>query len=482
MIPIHEDEIKQPLVAAPVPADPQAAEGTPTAQAATPQAANKRIPEAKQQAAGITEQPKAQGSQSIRVNQTMIGGPGQWSQRLGTMGEGTPYLDRISEIDSRLPQALDIYRQTGRNPLADIVLVKQKPTRNVDEESRLRHNAKLQALNNMLSLIGQGVAATGGLRPAPVDNRSIYDIQNRLQRLDDIYRQEGLRYDQNTLMAALRKDQANQNAAKQAIDTLSTQRKHYMDMYKDAEDRRQKSVFKGAELDAAAQKLQVEAALKTAGLAETVRHNRAGESLGWAKHKAANPKTLIRDYRTGKYVELTPEIQADLSGVIAQAINQRESAKKNGGNTYMFGNGSDLASLPGSDGNGKRPLPLNNYFTDEEIKAFQKSGKFSVFSQASLSRLYNDLQGGDFYDPTEAPGWIPALPDPKTYYTPSQKAEYMNGVSETLAGLMQSDIFNGGDGKFTPEIIRDNLGSQIANLSDNELNQVITEAEAKFKK
>ena len=118
------------------------------------------------------------------------------------------YADPMAQIDARLPQAIDEYRRTGRNPLADIVLKEMKPRRNVPEETRLRQNAKLYALNNVLSLLGRGIAASGGLNPGPIDNQPIYDIQSRLQRLDDLYRQEGYRYDQNRLLDAIRKDQA----------------------------------------------------------------------------------------------------------------------------------------------------------------------------------------------------------------------------------------------------------------------------------
>ena len=431
MNPTTEDEKKKPIIPAPVPADTQTAEVVPPVQVAAQQTTNKQVQQSELQDSGdktATASPtKTQQSKSARINHTLSGGPGFWSERLGSLATGTPYLNRIGEIDAQLSKTIDDYRQSGRNPLADIVLAKQKPVRNVDEETRLRQNAKLHALNNMVSLIGKGVAATGGIRPTLPDNRPIYDIQNRLQRLDDIYRQEGMRYDQNTLMSALRKDQASQNVAKQAIDSLAAQRKGYVDMYKNAEDRRQKGVFKGAELDTANQKLQIETALKTAGLNETARHNRTGESLGWAKYNAANPKTLIRDYRTGKHIELTPEVQADLIGVIAQAIDQRESAKKNGGNTYVIGNGSGQGSVLSNDESGKRPLPLNNYFTDEEIKAFQKTGKTSVFSQAALARLYNDIQSGGYYDSNnEAPDYVPAMP--QSGYAESVRPQYIDWI------------------------------------------------------
>lgn len=488
MITSKEDEKKKSVIMATGPAGSQTTEPVPPVQETSQPLPNVQAQDQKVQSQVAENKPttatqaKTQQSQSVRVNQTQVGGPGLWSQRLGAMASGTPYLNRIAEIDKQLPKAIEDYQKTGRNPLADIILAQQKPVRNVDEETRLRQNAKLQALNNVFSLIGKGVAATGGIRPAPSDNRPIYDIQNRLQRLDDIYRQEGVRYDQNALMAALRKDQANLNASQQAIASLTSQRKDYADMYKDAEDRHQKGVFKGAELDAANQKLQVETALKVAGLNETARHNRTGESLGWAKYNAANPKTFLKYYRTGEHVELTPEVEADMVGVIAQAIAQRESAEKNGGNTYVIGNGPGSGPLLTNDETGNRPLPLNNYFTDKEIEAFEETGKLSAFKQAALTRLYNDMQNGEFYDPTGAPSWIPKLPDTNSYHIPSQRSAYLTGLSETLAGLIQSDILNGGDGKFTPDIIREYWDGQIANLSDNDLKRVISEAETKFKK
>lgn len=220
MNPTTEDEKKKPIIPAPVPADTQTAEVVPPVQTASQQATNNQTPQVTQQTAGNDTVTVPVGRHSTRFSATI---PNMLGDRM------TAANARMDAATQQYQFAAERYQDGTRNPLADIVLAKQKPVRNVDEETRLRQNAKLHALNNIVSLIGKGVAATGGIRPTLPDNRPIYDIQNRLQRLDDIYRQEGMRYDQNSLMSALRKDQTTQAGAQAEMSAAAAARKAAQD-------------------------------------------------------------------------------------------------------------------------------------------------------------------------------------------------------------------------------------------------------------
>ena len=344
------------------------------------------------------------------------------------MTDPQPYADQLKQIDALLPQAIEEYRRTGRNPLADIVLAGMKPKRNEDEEERLRQNAKLLALNNVLSLIGRGIAASGGVRPGPIDNKPIYDIQNRLQRLDDIYRQEGERYDQNRLLAALRKDQANAQAAQNTVAELQNRRKAYVDLYADAVKNNREIAGKMADKALEASKYQAEVAFKEAAQREAQRHNRASEGLQWARYNSSKDKgtTKLRNYVTGQYADLTPELMADISGYVARIVHDRKSAGKD-----QYGNMIQ----------GETPMPLNSRVTDEELKELQDGlnvGKLSPYQQGILTRLYNEMENGGLYDPeNDTPFYMPS--EPRSMYAEANRPEYENW----LKAMLENGILSG---------------------------------------
>ena len=344
------------------------------------------------------------------------------------MTDPQPYADQLKQIDALLPQAIEEYRRTGRNPLADIVLAGMKPKRNEDEEERLRQNAKLLALNNVLSLIGRGIAASGGVRPGPIDNKPIYDIQNRLQRLDDIYRQEGERYDQNRLLAALRKDQANAQAAQNTVAELQNRRQAYVDLYADAVKNNREIAGKMADKALEASKYQAEVAFKEAAQREAQRHNRASEGLQWARYNSSKDKgtTKLRNYVTGQYADLTPELMADISGYVARIVHDRKSAGKD-----QYGN-----MIPG-----ETPMPLNSRVTDEELKELQDGlnvGKLSPYQQGILTRLYNEMENGGLYDPeNHRPFYMPS--EPRSMYAEANRPEYENW----LKAMLENGILSG---------------------------------------
>lgn len=364
--------------------------------------------------ASPTQQP-----QSVRIAQSGYGDQGPILAHLRqSYQDPTPYLKGMENIDTRLAEAIEHYRQTGRNPLADIVLREQKPQRRADEEARLKQTAKLLALNNVLSLIGRGIAATGGIRPAPIDNTPIYDIQSRLRQLDDLYQQEGVRYDQNRLLAAIRKDQANLQATQAAVAELQGRRKAYADLYGDAVENNRRLAEKEADIAHEASKFRNEMAYKYDQLDETQRHNKTNEYI--QQRRLNQNTTKIRDYVSGKYVELTPDVMAEITGYVAQIIHQRQSAKKDASGNL----------LPGST-----PLPLNSRITDEELKELQEGlniGKLSPVQQGILTRLYNEMENGGLYDKeNDTPFYVSQ--EPQSMYSEANRAEYENW----LKGMLQ---------------------------------------------
>lgn len=373
-----------------------------------------------------------------------------------------PYRREMERIDAMLPQAVEEYRRTGRNPLADVVLAQMKPKRRADEENKLRQQAKLLALNNALSLIGKGIAASAGIRPAPVDNQPIYDIQERLRRLDDIYRQEGLRYDQNRLLSALRKDQANQQAAQAAVEALQKQRDSYAEMYSDAIQNNRDIAAKMADKALEASKYGADVAFREQQQRETQRHNRASEGLQLRRLKYAKEKdiTKLRNYATGKYADLTPEVMADISGYVARIIHGRKSAGKDPyGNTIQ----------------GENPMPFNSRVTDEELKELQDGldiGKLSPAQHGILTRLYNEMENGDLYDPeNDTPFYMPS--EPQNMYSEANRPEYENWLKYKLEqGILAERLY---DNTITIDHAR-RLFPGLAQAPDKEVEKVLRNA------
>ncbi|MDE5944560.1 MAG: hypothetical protein K2G93_03120 [Rikenella sp.] len=325
------------------------------------------------------------------------------------------YLEKIDEIDRQLPRAVEEYRRTGRNPLADIVLASQKPRRRVDEERRLKTQAVLQSFNNLFSLLGKGIAASAGLRPTPVDNKPIEEIHRRLQQLDDLYRNEKQRYDQNELLAAIRKDQTNLQAAKAEADALSARRKGYIDLYKGDLEHNRQLTEKAAELGVKSSQYRSDLQYKYDKMKsdeETANKNRA---VQWARLAKEHPQIKIRNYSTGGYDDLTPERWADIAGVIDLITDQRESAKKGPYGEWMAG---------------KTPNWMNNELTDEELADLRgalKNGKLTVTQEGLVSRLYNRMVSGGFYDPdAEHPYGV--APKPTSGYAQINHKQYVNYV------------------------------------------------------
>ncbi len=335
------------------------------------------------------------------------------------------YLEKIDEIDRQLPRAVEEYRRTGRNPLADIVLASQKPRRRVDEERRLKTQAVLQSFNNLFSLLGKGIAASAGLRPAPVDNKPIEEIHRRLQQLDDLYRNEKQRYDQNELLAAIRKDQKNLQAAKAEADALSARRKGYIDLYKDELEYNRQLEEKAAELGVKSSQYRTDLQYKYDKIKSDEKTADKNRAVQYARLAKEHPDTLLRDTVNGGYIELTPKVRADLAGVVSRIMEQRESAKKGPYGEWIAG---------------KYPLPMNNELTDEELTELKdalKDGKVSIKQEAILTRLLNAANGGGFYDPeAEHPYGVPQKPT--SGYAESIHDQYKNYLAGELRHMLDS--------------------------------------------
>lgn len=92
-----------------------------------------------------------------------------------------------------------------RNPVADMI---RKPERDAAKEERLKQVAKWSFLGDAIGLIGKGYAASRGVMPSKTGGVGTFQALNELNRLDDIYRQEGDRYDHNMVMDAIRRQGA----------------------------------------------------------------------------------------------------------------------------------------------------------------------------------------------------------------------------------------------------------------------------------
>ncbi|WP_294597512.1 hypothetical protein [uncultured Rikenella sp.] len=367
----------------------------------------------------------------------------------------------IEEIDRLLPQSIEEYKRTGRNPLADIVLEKQKPRRNVDEEKRLKTLATLHAFNNLFSVIGKGIAASAGLRPTPVDNKPIEDIQHRLQQLDNIYRNEEQRYNQNELLAAMRKDQTNLQAAKEEVDALSARRKGYIDMYKDELEHNRQLEEKAAELGVKSSQYRTDLQYKYDKMKSEEKTADKNRAVQWARLAKEHPEVSVLNYKTGKAELLDKEKWARLGGYIARILDQRESAKKGPYGEWIAG---------------KSPLPLNSRITDEELKELQKAAtngeKLTANQLGVITRLFNEMENGEVYETENSTPFY--MPDkPRSMYAQSIRPQYENwlqGMREyyTLTGQMP-------DNTITVDEAR-KLFDGMQNVPDKEITDVLQAA------
>lgn len=127
---------------------------------------------------------------------------------------------------------------SSRNPVAAIIEA-VAPKRDTNKEERLRKTAMWASINDGIAAIGKSIANAGGVRTSPLQpNRPLYSSIGELGRLDDIYRQEGYRYDGLRLSDALRNKQqddaivVNDLAQSQAVAMRAQQR---ADDYKNLE-------------------------------------------------------------------------------------------------------------------------------------------------------------------------------------------------------------------------------------------------------
>lgn len=97
------------------------------------------------------------------------------------------------------------YVSGRRNPIADLI---KKPERDAAKEKRLKQVAQWSFIKDAVGLIGKGYAASKGVMPSKTEGAGTYKALEELNRLDDTYRQEGYRYDQNALMDAMRRQGA----------------------------------------------------------------------------------------------------------------------------------------------------------------------------------------------------------------------------------------------------------------------------------
>lgn len=92
-----------------------------------------------------------------------------------------------------------------RNPISDII---KKPERDAAKDERLKQVAKWSFIGDAVGLIGKAFAASRGIKPSDAGGRATYQAVNELNRLDEVYRQEGYRYDHNVMLDSLRRQQS----------------------------------------------------------------------------------------------------------------------------------------------------------------------------------------------------------------------------------------------------------------------------------
>lgn len=105
----------------------------------------------------------------------------------------------------------DDYISGRRNPVADMIT---RPKRDETKEKRLKQAAIVSVIVDAVGLIGKGYAASQGVKPTVTEGVGTMRSIAELRRLDDIYREEGYRYDQQKLMDALRRKSAEDDRQK----------------------------------------------------------------------------------------------------------------------------------------------------------------------------------------------------------------------------------------------------------------------------
>lgn len=362
-----------------------------------------------QQPAGGT-QTNRQG-ESVRVAESGYGDVQPILDRLEEEKvDPEPYRQKEEEQTEKVDRANEDYREAAGNPLADIVLEKQKPVSDEEKKKRLRLAEKLIALNNIFAAISQGI---GGISVGPVDNSSLGYIRGQLQRLDDLYRNEKNRYDQNELLNAMRKDKAAQDLAKYEAGAAADRQAYYRNRYNRAVEGNREIAKKQADIALQGQKYSTDMAYKYEKQRADDRNRAADRQIKW--HKENRNRTVVRNYSTGEYDELTPERRADIAGVVDLIMNSRESAKK----------GPYGEWIPG-----KKPEWMNNELTDEELADLRgalKNDKLTSTQEGLISRLYNRMVSGGFYDP-EAEHPYGVAPKPETGYAASVHKQYVDYV------------------------------------------------------
>lgn len=121
----------------------------------------------------------------------------------------------LNQSENQLRLTQDQYREhhedyiSGRrNPIADLI---KAPQRDINTEERQKQVAKWGLIGDAIELIGKGYAASKGVKPSGGEGESTYRAIGELQRLDDIYRQEGYRYDHQVMLDGLRRKEAQDN-------------------------------------------------------------------------------------------------------------------------------------------------------------------------------------------------------------------------------------------------------------------------------
>lgn len=130
-----------------------------------------------------------------------------YNKRLNDSTQATKQSkNTLSGAKAKFEQYHNDYVTGKRNPVADIIT---KPQRDADREKRLKDVAKWSVIGEAIGLLGKGWAASKGVKPLPTEGATTFRALGKLEELDQLYRQEGYRYDQARLSDALRRQQAS---------------------------------------------------------------------------------------------------------------------------------------------------------------------------------------------------------------------------------------------------------------------------------